>query len=167
VSSLYLDDFKVGQTFESTGRTITETDLTMFSMLSGDWNPIHADAEFSRATRYAQRLVHGALGIAISTGMLHQIGIFERSVIAMLGFREWNFLKPLLIGDTVHLHLEILSVEPGRSGRSGKLGRRFRLVNQRGEIAQEGESDVLVLTHEGARLQEVNERTSSTVNPTH
>jgi acyl dehydratase len=151
---MYLEDFTPGQIFTSSGRTITEADLTMFSMISGDWNPIHADAEFARNTRYGQRVVHGTLGIAICTGMLHQLGIFEKSVIAMLGLRDWNFKKALLVGDTVHLELEILSVEPGKSGRSGKLGRRFRLINQHGEVAQEGDSDVLVLTHEGARQQQ-------------
>jgi acyl dehydratase len=154
MSSYYLEDFKPGQLFTSSGRTLTEADLTMFSMISGDWNPIHADVEFARGTRYGQRLIHGTLGIAICTGMLHQIGIFEKSVIAMLGLREWNFKKPILVGDTVHLELEILSVEPGKSGRSGKLGRRFRLFNQHGEVTQEGDSDVLVLTREGARQQE-------------
>jgi acyl dehydratase len=153
MSSYYLEDFQPGQTFVSSGRTLTESDLTFFSMLSGDWNPIHADVEFSRGTRYGQRLLHGTLGIAICTGMLHQLGIFEKSVIAMLGLRDWKFLKPLLVGDTVHLELDILSVEPGKSGRSGKLSRRFRLVNQHGELAQDGESDVLVLTKEGARQQ--------------
>jgi len=154
MSSYYLEDFTPGQVFHSSGRTITEADLTMFSMISGDWNPIHADVEFARATRYGQRVVHGTLGIAICTGMLHQLGIFEKSVIAMLGLRDWNFKKALLVGDTVHLELEILSVEPGKSGRSGKLGRRFRLLNQHGDVAQEGDSDVLVLTHEGARQQQ-------------
>ena len=153
MSSYYLEDFKPGQVFVSSGRTITEADLTFFSMISGDWNPIHADAEFARQTRYEQRVVHGVLGIAICTGMLHQLGIFEKSVIAMLGLRNWNFLKPILIGDTVHLELHITAIEPGKSGRSGKLGRRFHLINQHGEIAQEGDSEVLVLTHEGARQQ--------------
>ena len=153
MSTLYLDDFKPGQVFVSSARTITEGDLTFFSMLSGDWNPIHCDSEFARHTRYEQRIVHGALGIAWCTGMLHQLGIFEKSAIAMLGLRQWQFLKPLLIGDTVHLELDILTVEPGKSGRSGKLGRRFRLINQHGELAQDGESDVLVLTREGARQQ--------------
>ena len=147
----YLEDFKPGQVFTSAGRTITEADLTFFSMISGDWNPIHADAEFAGKTRYGQRVVHGTLGIAICTGMLQQLGIFEESVIAMLNLREWKFLAPLLIGDTVHLELEILGVEPGKSGKSGKVVRRFRLVNQAGVVAQEGDSDALVLTREAAK----------------
>ena len=150
MSTYYFEDFQVGQVFESGGRTITETDLTFFSMLSGDWNPLHADAEFAKSTRYGQRVVHGVLGIAVSTGMLHELGIFHDSVIAMLGFRNWNFLAPLLVNDTIHLKLTITAVEPGKSGNSGKLGRRFQLINQKGDVVQEGESDVLVLTRQGA-----------------
>jgi len=153
MASYYLEDFAVDQLFESSGRTITEADLTFFSMISGDWNPIHCDVEFARKTRYGERVVHGALGIAVSTGMLHELGIFEKSVIAMLGFRNWNFLAPLLVGDTIHLELRITAVEPGKSGRSGKLGRLFRLINQHGVVVQEGESDVLVLTKSGAQAQ--------------
>ncbi len=149
MSGYYFEDFSAGQTFVSGGRTITETDLTMFSMLSGDWNPIHADAEFAKSTRFGQRVVHGVLGIAVSTGMMHEMGIFHDSVIAMLGYREWNFLAPLLVNDTIHLELTILSTELGKSGKSGKIGRRFQLINQHGKVAQEGESDVLVLTRQG------------------
>jgi len=153
VTTYYLEDFAAGQVFESGGRTITEADLTFFSMLSGDWNPIHCNAEFARKTRYGERVVHGVFGMAISTGMLHELGIFGESVVAMLGFRNWNFLAPLLVGDTVHLRLTITSVEEGESGRSGKLGRRFEMVNQNGVVAQEGECDVLVLTRSGAHAQ--------------
>jgi acyl dehydratase len=148
MQTYYFEDFKPDQIFESNGRTITETDLTFFSMLSGDWNPIHANAEFAKATRYGQRVVHGTLGIAIATGMLHELGIFDRSVIAMLGFRNWVFRAPLFVGDTIRLKLTILDTEPGRSGRSGRVGRRFQLLNQKDELVQEGESDVLILTKE-------------------
>lgn len=153
MTSYYLEDFAAEQRFISGGRTITEADLTFFSMISGDWNPVHCDAEFAKKTRYGERVVHGVLGIAISTGMMHELGIFEKSVIAMLGFRNWNFLAPLLVGDTIHLQLTILAVEPGKSGRSGKLARKFELINQNDVIVQEGESDVLVLTKSGAQAQ--------------
>jgi acyl dehydratase len=153
MTTLYLDDFAVGLSFESGGRTITETDLTFFSMLSGDWNPIHADADFAKTTRFGQRIVHGTLGIALCTGMLHELGIFHQSVIAMLGFREWNFLAPLFVNDTVHLQLTITSVEPGKSGNSGKVGRRFELINQNGDVVQAGFSDVLVLSHKGMKAR--------------
>jgi len=147
--SLYFEDFQPGQTFESGGRTITEADLTMFSMLSGDWNPIHADAAYAASTKIGQRLVHGALGIAIATGMMHELGIFHRSVVAMLSIRDWKFVKPILVGDTLHLVLDILQAKPGTSARVGAVDRRLRLVNQHGETVQDGTSEVLVLKKAG------------------
>ena len=64
----YFEDFTVGEHFTSSGRTVTEADLTLFNMISGDWNPIHADAEFAAGTRFGQRIVHGAFGVALLTG---------------------------------------------------------------------------------------------------
>jgi acyl dehydratase len=142
--SLFFEDFEVGQSFESGGRTITETDLTFFSMLSGDWNPIHADAEFAKKTRYGQRVVHGTLGIAIATGMLHEMGIFHESAVAMMSLNQWKFVAPILVGDTLHLRLEITELDPGKSERFGRLGRRFVMLNQRDEIVQDGLSDLLI-----------------------
>lgn len=149
----YFEDFEAGQSFETAGRTITEADLTLFSMVSGDWNPIHADAEFARGTRYGQRVVHGALGIAIATGRLHELGIFERSAVAMIGLRNWTFREPMFVGDTVRLRLTILGKSLGGSGRSGRVERRFELLNQRGAVVQEGESDVLVLARDASRAE--------------
>ena len=144
--SFFFEDFEINQTFKSSGRTITETDLTFFSMLSGDWNPIHANVEYAKTTRYKQRVVHGTLGIAIATGMLHELGIFDRSAVAMLDLKEWLFLQPLFVGDTIRLQLTILDTELGRSGRTGRVGRHFQLLNQNNVLVQEGLSDVLVLT---------------------
>lgn len=142
--SLYFEDFKVDQVFESGGRTITEADLTLFSMISGDWNPIHADAEFAKSTRYGQRLVHGALGIAIVTGMMHELRIFHDSAVAMLSLDQWRFAAPIFVGDTLRLRLEITAVDPGNSERVGRLGRKLVLLNQKDEITQYGASDLLI-----------------------
>ena len=57
------------------------------------------------------------------------------------------------IPNPIFLRLTITAIEPGKSGNSGKLGRRFQLINQRGEVVQEGESDVLVLTRQGAQAR--------------
>jgi acyl dehydratase len=150
MTTLYFEDFSVGQAFESGGRTLTEADLTFFSMLSGDWNPIHADAEYAAGTRYGKRIVHGVLGMAVCTGMLHEMGIFHGSAIAMFGFEQWKFTAPLFVGDTVHLRLTITELSLGKSGNSGRLGRRFELINQKGEVVQDGLSGLLIQTRAGA-----------------
>ena len=148
--AMFLEDFAPGQSFTSSARTITEADLTLFAMLSGDWNPVHVDEEFARTTQYGRRLVHGLYGPAIMTGMMQQLGIFDGSAVAMLNVRELAFKAPLLVGDTVHLVLDILSARATSDGRRGVVGRRFRLVKHGGEVAQEMLSDVLVLRRPAA-----------------
>jgi acyl dehydratase len=141
----YLDDLSAGQQFVSAGRTITEADVVAFAGLSGDFNPIHTDAEFAADTVYGQRVVYGLLGLSIATGLLDRLGVFSGSAIAMLGIQNWTFPAPVFIGDTVHLELTILGVRPSRSKPDrGVVERQFGLKNQRGEVVQTGRIDVLV-----------------------
>jgi acyl dehydratase len=95
-------------------------------MHSGGWNPIHADVEFARATRYGQRVVHGTLGIAMTTGMLHELGIFHESAVSMISLDQWKFVAPIFVGDTLRRRLEITALQAGTSPRGGRLGRRVR-----------------------------------------
>jgi acyl dehydratase len=141
----YLDDLEPGQVFVSAARTVTEADVVAFAGLSGDFNPIHTDAEFAKDGAYGQRVVYGVLGLAIATGLLDRIGVFSGSAIAMLGIEDWRFVAPVFIGDTVHLELTILAVRPSRSKPDrGIVERRFELRNQRDETVQAGRIDLLV-----------------------
>lgn len=138
MNTLYYEDLEVGQTFRSPARTVTEADLTIFAMVSGDWNPIHSDAEYARKTPYGQRIVHGVLGVAIVTGMFDRLGIFEDSALALLGIDEWRFIAPIFVGDTVHMELEIADKRLTSKGDRGIIDRRIRLVRHDGTVLQEG-----------------------------
>ena len=59
---LYFEEFNVGDTVTSAGRTITEGDIVNFAALSGDWNAIHVDAEFAKGSMFGERIAHGLLG---------------------------------------------------------------------------------------------------------
>jgi acyl dehydratase len=141
----FLDDLAVGQRFVTAARTVTESDVTSFAGLSGDFNPIHTDAEFAKDTTYGQRVVYGLLGLSIATGLLDRLGVFSGSAIAMLGIDGWRFTRPVFIGDTVHLEVTILAVRPSASKPDrGVVERKLELINQRGEVVQTGRVDVLV-----------------------
>jgi acyl dehydratase len=142
--ALFFDDLAVGQEFTTPARTITESDVGQFSGLTGDYNPIHTDAEFASATRYGQRLVHGLFGVSVCIGLMSRIGIFEGSAVALLGVDEWRFRSPIFIGDTVRCRIRILGKRLTSSGETGVIQRRFELLNQRGEIVQDGRMDVMV-----------------------
>jgi len=147
--TMYLEDFTVGQRFHSPGRTVTEADLTFFNMLSGDWNPIHADAVFAAQTRFGERIVGGAFGISLLTGFMHQMGIFDGSAVAMLSLDDWQFRLPITVGCTLSLRMTITEVHRGKSGRNGRLGRHLQLVDQDDRVIQEGNSPLLILCRPG------------------
>ncbi len=142
--TLFYEDITVGQIFRSPGRTVTEADNTFFCMLSGDWNPVHANVEYSKNTRYGQRIVAGLFGVTLITGAMTQWGIFEGSAIAMLNLTEWAFKGPILIGDTLTIEMEIAGKRLTSKGDAGIIERRFRLLNQSAAVIQAGSSDMMI-----------------------
>lgn len=82
---LYFEEFEVGQRIISTGRTVTENDIVTFAGLSGDYNQIHTDSEFSKNTPFGQRVAHGLLGISIASGLAMRTGVLEGTVLAFRG----------------------------------------------------------------------------------
>jgi acyl dehydratase len=99
---LYFEDFQVGQRFTTPARTVTEADIANFAGVSGDFNPIHTDAEFARSTPFGERIAHGLLVLSMLTGLRQRSGHFEGTIVAWLEIRNYRFLKPVFIGDTVH-----------------------------------------------------------------
>src|SRR5579872_798142 len=104
---LYFDDVEVGQHWESLGRTITEADIVNFAGLSGDFNPIHVNHEFARATPFRRPLAHGLLVQAVGSGL----GLYAPPMrtLALQSFREWHFREPVFIGDTIRVRSEVVS----------------------------------------------------------
>jgi acyl dehydratase len=147
MNAKFIEDLHAGDVFTGPARTITEADVIGFAGLSGDFNPIHTDAEFAKETPYGQRVVYGLLGMSIMTGLLDRTGLFSGSAIAMLGIREWEFVAPIFIGDTVHFRLTIADVRRIRAGDRGVVQRYFELVNQRDDVVQHGYIDLMVRAH--------------------
>ena len=138
----FFDDIQVGEEYESPGRTVTEADIVLFAGLSGDYNILHTDAEFMKQSIFGERIAHGLLGLAI------QAGLFTRATqayatLAFVGLR-WKFKGPIKIGDTVHVLSRIASKKDGPDAGRGLVTVERRLLNQRGEVVQEGETEHLV-----------------------
>ncbi|WP_077211669.1 MaoC/PaaZ C-terminal domain-containing protein [Bacillus dakarensis] len=145
MKAFYYEDFEVGMCFDSPARTITETDVVMFAGFSGDYNAIHTDTEYCKNTQFGERIAHGLLGISIITGLMSRAGTFEGTAIAMLGINNWKFLKPIFIGDTVYVRYTITEKRPSKSNpETGIVNRFYELINQKGEVVQNGEMPVLI-----------------------
>lgn len=132
----YLGDISVGDKHVSRARTITETDLVSFAMVTGDWHPIHTDTEYAAADPvYQGRIAHGALVLSFALGL---VTFWPPAMKAFYGIDRLRFTAPTRIGDTIHVETEVAAVEP-RDDRTGVVTSRFTVRNQRAE-------DVLVAT---------------------
>lgn len=134
---------EIGQRWTSTGRTLTEADLTLACMTSGDWHPIHADAEFAEKSLAGQRIFQGSYGLHVAMALATPFPDLGADVIGALGFSEWRYVAPLCIGDTVHVDVEIAAKRvTGQPGR-GVVERRITLRKADGSIAQQGTSQMM------------------------
>jgi acyl dehydratase len=144
---LFFEEFEIGDQVESVGRTITETDIVNFAALSGDWNLIHSDAEYSKGQMFGQRVAHGLLVLSIASGLAVRLGFMEETVMAFRGL-EWRFTKPVFIGDTVHLRVTVQEKKEMARLGGGLVTFEMAVLNQHGEVCQRGTWDLLCKSRE-------------------
>lgn len=143
--SIYWEDVEVGQTNHSPARTMTETDIVNFAGLSGDFNIIHTDAEFSKGTPFGQRIAHGLLGLSMASGLIARApGAEQHRIVAFLGM-TWDFRNPILIGDTIHVEQSVTEKRPTKRPGLGIVISTAKVINQRGEVCQEGQWKVMYM----------------------
>jgi 3-hydroxybutyryl-CoA dehydratase len=141
---LYFEEFVAGQCITSPGRTITESDVYLFAGLSGDYNTIHTDAEYSKTGPFGQRVAHGILGLAIASGLAVRTGVMEGTVIAFREIGEWKFIKPVFIGDTLQVELTVGETRAMPRIGAGLVQLEVALKNQQAETVMKGNWKVLV-----------------------
>ena len=137
----YFDEIEVGEEYESPGRTVTEADIVLFAGLSGDYNIIHTDAEFMKTSIFGERIAHGLLGLAIQAGLLSR-AMLPYATIAFGGLR-WKFKAPIKIGDTISVRARVASKKETDADRGIVILART-VLNQRGEVVQEGDTELVV-----------------------
>ena len=145
----YFDDVSVGDAWESSARTITESDIVNFAGLSGDFSPIHVDHEFCKGTVFRRPIAHGLLVMAVSSGL----GINNPAMrtLAFLRVVEWHFRAPVFIGDTIRVRTQVVSKEERSRGRRGVITWKREILNQDNKVVQEGMHSTLVEGRANAR----------------
>jgi len=135
---LYWEQWEIDAEFESPARTVTEADVAMFAGLSGDYNPLHVNEEYCKQTPFGTRIAHGPLVYAIAAGLLFQLHLYDDTLIAFLGFDSLKFTKPVKPGDTIHARIKVLEKRETSNRARGVMKRQLQVLNQRGEVVQEG-----------------------------
>ena len=139
---ILFDDISVGERFVSASRTIFDADIVNFAGLSGDFSRLHIDDTFAATSSYGRRIAHGMLIASIVSGLRSKLDDY-----AILGLLETNrrFRKPTFPGDTITAHFNVQKCEPSKSRPAmGIVNLVVSVVNQRGEIIQDG-SDVVAV----------------------
>lgn len=139
----YFEDIQVGDEYLSPGRTVTEADIVAFAGLSGDYNVLHTDAEFMRASIFGERIAHGLLGLAIQSGLGMRAIPRPFATLAFLGLR-WRFKGPIKIGDTIRVRLLVTGKRETSKPDRGIVVVQRTVQNQRGEVVQEGDTELMV-----------------------
>ena len=129
------EEYSEGEVLLSPSRTITETDVVGFAGLSGDWNEIHTNEEFAKQGYYGRRIAHGALIFSISMGLASRNDRSRQpDLIAFYGVDRLRFIKPVFLGDTIHLKQTVLAPEP-KDASSGIVNLKHEVYKQDGVLA--------------------------------
>lgn len=130
----YLEDFVVGEESISGGRTITETDVVNFAGLTGDWYELHTNKEWAAKGPFGQRIAHGALIFSIATGLALRIDPPSDGLMAFYGLDHLRFVKPVFIGDTIHVKQAVID-KTERNEMSGVVTLRTEVIKQDDQVA--------------------------------
>lgn len=130
MKNITFEEFAVGTTRTSGGRTITETDIVLHAGQSGDFYPHHMDAEWCRTQPFKQRIAHGTLVFTIGVGQIAG----EINPLAMTyGYERLRFPKPVFIGDTIRTRVTIAEKREYKRPDHGILVEKIEVINQHNE----------------------------------
>ena len=139
-------DLRVGMSFRSPGRTITDADLVAFAGLTGDFSELHTSEVYGRNSQFGRRVAHGMLGLAYAHGLMWaRTGELRETAIAFLGISDWRFVGPIFIGDTIFVDYRIAELRDSRSKPTQAIATfEVEVVNQDGTVVQRGRKALLV-----------------------
>ena len=138
---LAFEDLRVGDNWTSSSREMTSGEIREFADLTGDLNRLHIDEAYAAETPFGEPIAHGLLGLSVLAG-LSSVAPNVRTT-ALLDISAWRFRKPIFVGDEIHVHTEVAELRD-RGRRHGEVQWYRKLVNQRGEIVQDGMITTLV-----------------------
>ena len=134
---LFFDEHKVGATYTTLARTVSETDIVNFVNLCGFTEPLFMDMEYiARESLFKRRAAPGALTFALSEGLIMQTGLIHGTGMAYLG-GELRVVAPVLEGDTLTVQVEVVDKRETKKADRGIVTYRHRVLNQRDELVLE------------------------------
>ncbi len=134
VNARWLEDFEVGQSFRSPGKTFTEAEIVDFAF-TYDPQPFHMDKGAAEASIYGGLIASGWQLGAVAFRLLTMMNLFGRASLGSPGVDNLRWLKPVRPGDTITTVVTVRDVRPSRSKPDrGVCYLDYRIENQHGEV---------------------------------
>lgn len=137
----YYEEFELNETRTTRGRTVTETDIVIHAGQSGDFFPHHMDEEWCRTQPFKKRIAHGTLIFTIAIGLTAD---FVNEVSMTYGYERLRFTKPVFIGDTIRVKVNIKEKKDHKKPGFGLVTELVECLNQHDELVMVCEHILLV-----------------------
>lgn len=142
----YFEDFKVGDSFTTQGRTFTKADGLFWSMYSGDMNPMHVDDDFAQKYGiFGGIFPPGLAVVGIASGLNERLGLFSGTGLAMTK-QTINYRKAVLPEETIHNVLTVLSLRAHATKPTGTVEFGYEIKKSDGTVAIDGSWEIYLAT---------------------
>lgn len=128
-------DIKIGDQ-ASLSKTITEYDVYAFAGVTGDFNPVHVNAEFAKKSLFKQRIAHGMISAGLISAVL---GTELPGIDTIYMNQELSFLAPVLYGDTLTATIECVEKDDAKH----RIIFKTTVTNQDGKVVTDGKARVM------------------------
>lgn len=129
-TKIYFEEYAEGDIRETTGRTITETDIVLHAGQTGDFFPHHMDAEWCKTQPFRERIAHGTLIFSVAVGMTATL---VNEVAFSYGYDRLRFIKPVFIGDTIKVKVTVKEKKLYKRPGMGLVTELVEVFNQKQE----------------------------------
>ena len=129
-----IGELKIGDTAEF-AKTISEFDIYMFAGITGDFNPVHVNADFAKQTFFKTRIAHGILTAGLISTV---IGTKLPGTGCIYIKQDLNFLAPVRIGDTITARVELVEI----LDKKNRIRLKTTCFNQDDTMVLDGEAVV-------------------------
>jgi len=128
----WFEDFELGDTMTTRGRTVDIGDITNYAGLTGDHYQLHTDAAFMEGNRFGQRIAHGPLTFSLAVGLVGLSGFYGDAIAALVEITSLKATQPVFPGDTLHVVATVVTHE-ATGPKYGTLGVNYSVRNQSGK----------------------------------
>jgi len=120
------DELSVGERFRTAGRAVRESDVLIFSALTGDRHPQHCDPEWAAASPFGERIAHGMLILSLAVGLAP---LDPARVLALRRVSDVVFKRPVRLDETISVDGEVSGLTP-IDEHAGLVDLRWAIRNQ-------------------------------------